>query len=882
MRKVKVYISLFIVLCLAAGNMNAQQKSVTMKDMVRMLEKKYEINFVYESGLDLKDVYKGAEPSSDSVDADLDTVFSNMGIDWKRNGRHVVLTPRKSVTISGYITDSQTGETLIAAGVLSDAVNNAGAVTNDFGYYTLTIPGRAIPKGRQIKLQYSYVGFESQLFTLDAPVDTVINVTLTPSAEINESIVVARKDAGIQSTNIGALEVPLTQIKNTPMILGESDVLKAIQLLPGVQGGNEGFTGLYVRGGGPDENLFLLDGVPIYNVDHMLGLFSVFQPEAVKKVTLYKGGFPARYGGRVSSILDIRTNDGNMKETHGLISIGVISDRFHLEGPIVKDKLSYSVSARGMHTAVLSPVMRLLMKEAYYNYYYYDLNGKITWRISDKDRLYFGVYSGADQLKYKEDFENQESVDGSDYYEESLDAMKIKWGNNVVSARWNHIFNNQLFANVTVAYNQYKMLMSSKSHSSYREDGWSYSRIYDTQYNSGIKDVSAKIDFDFNPTPAHLVKFGLDYTRHNFIPESMSMINNEMEAGDVQIDTTFNIMDRKLYGGNDMSVYVEDDMRVGRFLTLNPGLRVSWFNTEGKNYFSLQPRFSAKLAFGDIAFKAGYSRMAQYVHLLSSSNFSMPTDLWVPITKDIRPVISDQVSVGAYYDGLKGWEFSVEAYWKNMQNILEYKDGSFMLGSSAGWENKVTMGEGRAIGLEFYIQKTLGKLTGWTSYTLAKSDRHFSDGSVNNGNPFPYKYDRRHNFNINLNWQAGRRIDLNATWSYMSGGMTTIPEDKVTVITPIQQNSLGNNVVVADYVTSRNNYRLPPSHRLNVGMNIHRKHKKNRGEGIWNISVYNAYNQMNPNFVFLTVKDDNEKRTYGMEKITILPILPSIGYTYKF
>ncbi len=882
MKRTKAFLSvLFSLLLFLPGIADAQQRAV--RDILKLLEDKHDISFVYESGLDIKVVYRGAEPDSEDVDANLGTVFRGTGIDWKRNGKYVVLTPRKPITVSGHITDAQTGETLIAAGVLSDAGNNYGAVTNNFGYYTLTIPEKATAKGRPIRYQYSYVGYETQTVTLSSPKDTVVNIALRPSAEIQEAIVAARKDAGIQSTNIGSIEVPLKQIHNTPMILGESDVLKAIQLLPGVQGGNEGFTGLYVRGGGPDENLFLLDGIPVYNVDHMLGLFSVFQPEAVKAVTLYKGGFPARYGGRVSSILDIRTRDGNMKETHGLLSVGLISDRFYLEGPIIKDKLSYSISARGMHTAVFAPVMRLLMKEAYYNYYYYDLSGKITWHISDRDRIYFGAYTGADQLKYRADYEADATVDGTHYYEQSLDGMKVKWGNNLASVRWNHVFSNQLFANTTVAFNRYKMLMGSTSHSYQEEDEWSYKRIYDAQYNSGIRDYSVKIDFDYNPNPNHLIKFGVGYTRHNFIPESLTMINNEVETGTAQIDTTYNVMDNNVYGGNDMSVYVEDDMKVGRHLTLNPGVRVSWFNTQGKNYFSLQPRFSAKLAFGDFAVKTGYSRMAQYVHLLSSSNFSMPTDLWVPITKNIKPVISDQVSVGAYYDGLKGWEFSVEAYWKSLQNILEYKDGAFFLGSSGGWENKVTMGEGRAIGMEFYIQKTLGKLTGWASYTLAKSDRHFSDGFVNSGKPFPYKYDRRHNFNINLTWEVGKRIDLNATWSFLSGGMATIPEDKSAVITPIQQNNFGFNIIPSDYVTSRNNYRLPPSHRLNLGMNIKTKNKKGKkGEGSWNISVYNAYNQMNPNFIFLDAHGKDDKIEYRLEKVTILPIIPSFGYTYKF
>ena len=321
---------------------------------------------------------------------------------------------RSTATVSGYITDQTSGETLIGAGVLvegSVGKTPTGAVTNPYGYYTLTIP-----RGK-VALQYSYVGYESVGMALDLQRDTTVNIVLTPSAQIKEATVVAQKDAGIQSTYLGAIDIPLVHIQRTPVVFGEADVLKAIQLMPGVQGGNEGFTGLYVRGGGPDENLILLDGVPIYNVDHMLGILSVFQTEAVKKVTLYKGSFPARYGGRVSSIVDIRTNDGNMKETHGSIGVGALTEKFHLEGPIIKDKLSYSLSARGLHTVFFDPIIRMAGKrlteegeEIYANYFFYDLNGKVTWRLSDSDRFFLASYNGRDQLnvKYTEDGSYQE------------------------------------------------------------------------------------------------------------------------------------------------------------------------------------------------------------------------------------------------------------------------------------------------------------------------------------------------------------------------------------------------------------------------------------------------------------------------------------------
>jgi len=777
-----------------------------------------------------------------------------------------LMAQRNTVTISGHITDSESGETLIGAGLLvENPSTRTGAVTNVFGYYTLTVP-----KG-SYNLMFSYVGYESISDTVNLQKDTVINVVMSPSIVLKEAVVVASRESGINSTFLGAVEVPITNVKNTPVLFGEADVLKAIQMMPGVQGGNEGFTGLYVRGGGPDENLVLLDGVPIYNVDHMMGILSVFQTEAVKKVTLYKGSFPARYSGRVSSVVDIRTNDGNMKETHGSVGIGALTDKFHIEGPIIKDKLSYSVSARGLHTLFYDPFIRLYLRLQgsdlrNVNYYFYDLNGKVTWRLSDKDRFIFGGYSGRDKigLKYKEE-------DSDSYYRTDLG---IGWGNDVASVRWNHIFNNRLFSNTTVAFNRYRMLMHTGMRQ--KEDENNSMRI-DVDYNSGIRDWSARIDFDYVPDPRHLIKFGSEYIFHTFSPEILSALTLEKSDGeDQKEDLQYGNPDG--YYGHDISAWIEDDISLGKYFTLNPGLNISFFYTDAKPYVNLQPRLSAKYSPGyGLSFKGGYARMAQYVHLLSSSSVSLPMDLWVPITKNIKPVTSDQFSVGAYYDGLPGWEFSVETYYKSIHNLLEYKDGTINLGSSTGWEDKVEMGDGRSMGLEFLIQKTAGNFTGWLAYTLAKSDRIFPDGSINLGERFPYKYDRRHNVNINLTYKLNKRIDLNAAWSFATGGTTTVPVRKTVVETP------DGNTVEADYVAHRNNFRLPPSHRLNIGMNVHTK----KGHGLWNFGVYNVYNYMNPNIVLVNFDSvDNGSGVYEkklvMNKVTILPILPSISYTYEF
>lgn len=784
---------------------------------------------------------------------------------------------RKTATISGYITDADNGETLIGAGaVASDGAKVAsGAVTNVYGYYTLTIP-----RGKKTFL-YSYVGYEEISIEVDLQKDTTVNISLKPSASIEASRVVAQKDAGIQSTYLGALDIPLVHIQKTPVLFGESDVLKAIQMLPGVQGGNEGFSGLYVRGGGPDENLILLDGVPIYNVDHMLGILSVFQTEAVKKVTLYKGSFPARYSGRVSSIVDIRTNDGNMKKTSGSVGLGVLTDKFHLEGPIIEDVLSYSVSLRGLHSLMYDPLIRLFSRlntvegtSVYGNYYFYDLNGKLSWRLSDKDRFYLAAYSGKDNL-------------GGDFGQEDFGASNmirtnasIGWGNNVVSLRWNHIFSQKLFANTTLAFNDYRMLMNMGAKTRDMMSVPPSMMQFDFNYNSGIQDLSAKLDFDYVPSPNHLIKFGADYLYHTFMPRTSTAVLELQQNGEKSRED-FNLGSDRNFYGHEVVLYAEDDISLGSHLTVNPGINLSFFHTDGRSYLEPQPRVSAKFSFLDgFSLKAGYSRMAQYVHLLSSSQISLPMDLWVPITAKIKPVTSNQCSAGLYYDGLKGWEFSLEGYYKHMNNVLEYKDGASVIVSELTWEDKVEMGEGRAYGAELYVQKTAGKLTGWVSYTLAKTERRFPGGTISLGEWFPYKYDRRHNFNINLNYALSEKWEFNAAWVYASGGTTTLPQRTTGVLTP------DGYVYAMDYVGMRNNYRLPSSHHLNVGVSYHKKGRL--GLHDLTLSVYNVYNRMNPNLVFVNYEQyyNFDTAAYedriALQKVTILPILPSLSWTVKF
>lgn len=793
----------------------------------------------------------------------------------------VATAQTKKYTISGYVTDESSSETLIGAGAVAEKIK-AGATTNNYGFYTLTLP-----EGK-VTLTYSYIGFSSQAIQLDLQKDTTINVRLQPNTNLKEAIVTARKDAGIHATNMSAMEIPIQQILKAPTLFGESDLMKVLQMLPGVQPGMEGTSRIQVRGGGPDENLILLDGIPIYNIDHILGIFSIFTPEAVKKVTFYKGAFPARYGGRISSIVDVRTNDGNMQETHGVVSVGTLTSRIHVEGPLKKDKTSYSLSLRGMHTLLYQPIMKLVQdSDAAANFYFYDVNAKLSHKFSDTDRLYLSVYNGLDNLYMN--YNDDSSYDNGDQTQvsRSTDHSSVKWGNTVAASRWNHVFSNKIFSNTTLAFNRYSMNVSNFYKESIKYNDTHYKNDYEYRYKSGIMDWSAKMDFDYTPVPNHLIKFGGEYLFHTFRPETCSFSNKEQGNGNVVTDTTFNELNGKKLHGNELSLYAEDNFQVGDRLSLNPGLHLSVFNTDGKTYLSLQPRFSAKYSLGGgVDLKAAYSRMAQYVHLLASTDISLPTDLWVPITKNIKPVTGDQYSLGAYYSGLKSWEFSLEGYYKKVHNILEYKDGMTVMGTSQNWEEKVAMGEGNSYGAEVYIQKTAGRTTGSLAYTLAKSDRIFRDGSINNGKRYPYKYDRRHNLTLSFFHEFSKRVDIAATWVYTTEGTTTIPTRQTVTITP------NGDALYVDYVPNKNNYRLPASHRLNLGVNIHKQRR--HGERIWNFSLYNAYNAMNPNIVYTDTDYTDTDYTSSsssstvvtqrtrIKKVTILPIMPSISYTFKF
>lgn len=855
-------------------------RNATLEEFVKRIENSTGFSFIY--GEEVKINHRlTLDVKQKTIPEILDLAFANEPVKYQITGRHILLQKKKQkpvsrkFTISGYVTDGTSSETLIGANIL-ESRQQQGTTTNPYGFYSITLPAG------ETELSFSYLGYTTRQYRLELSKDTLINVLMQDNNQLEEVVIVSDKaEAGITATQMGAQEIPIAQIKNTPSILGEADVMKTIQLMPGVQAGVEGSAGLYVRGGGPDQNLILLDGVPVYNVDHLFGFFSVFTPEAVKKVTLFKSSFPARFGGRLSSVVDVRSNDGDMKKYHGTLSVGLLSSKIQLEGPIIRDKTSFNISARRSYIDLIAKPF--MPKDDKISYYFYDINAKINHKFSDRSRLFLNFYNGKDSYYFKT------TDSSSSMYK---DKMSLNWGNTIATARWNYIFNQKLFSNTTAAYNKYRMDANSTVYTKTNLIESISESNYHSNYHSGICDWSYLIDFDYNPTPAHHIKFGAGYLHHDFRPEVATSKIQEKEDGITKQDTLYNSISNSTIQAHEVSAYIEDNFDIGSRLRMNVGLHLSMFRVQRRNYFSVQPRVSARYQLTrHTALKASYTKMSQYIHLLSSTPISMPTDLWVPVTSKIKPMQAHQYSLGSYYTGLPGWEFSVEGYYKQMRNVLEYKEGVSFLGSSSGWENKVEMGKGRSMGIEFMAQKTTGKTTGWIAYTLAKSDRKFAVGGINNGERFPYKYDRRHNLSLVVNHKFSNRIDIGASWIFSTGGTATIAEEVTAIIRPGE-----DAIQQKDYIEKRNNYRLPASHRLNIGVNFNKKTK--HGVRTWNISLYNAYNAMNPTMIYSNnsggyasyIKNQEDGKVYlqyipakrKITKLTLLPCVPSVTYTYKF
>lgn len=773
------------------------------------------------------------------------------------------LVSAQKYTISGYIEDAATGEKMIGASIY-DAKSQKGTTTNVYGFYSLTLPADTV------NIVIRYIGYQTSFNKLFLQKDFVLNVALKPGNELKEVEIVEYKQEKIEDrSRMSTIEIPIQQIKKIPALLGEVDVLKVIQLLPGVQSGGEGSSGFYVRGGGPDQNLILLDGVPVYNASHLFGFFSVFNADAIKNVEIVKGGFPARYGGRLSSVLEINMKEGNNKEFHGEGSIGFISSKLTLEGPIIKDKTSFIISGRRTYIDyLLRPLIKKQANGDVGGYYFYDLNGKINHKLSEKDHIYLSAYTGND--KFYARTEEQDSNNGNTIVQKN--DFGIGWGNTTTALRWNHVFNSKLFSNTTLTYSKYNFDTEIKFSSEDKKGIKENNQSFQLNYLSGINDVGGKIDFDYFPTPNHYIRFGVAETYHEFNTGAQQYKFKTGTAAEVNTK----VGDNPLYA-HEAFVYVEDDWKITDKIKINFGLHSSTFVVKDKVYPTIQPRFSGRyLLPHSWSVKASVATMTQFIHLLSNSSVGLPTDLWVPSTTTIKPEQSLQYAAGIAKSLLDNeYELSVEGYYKTMSNVLDYVDGANFMQSNSAWEKKVEQGEAWSYGGEFFVQRKKGKFTGWVGYTLSWTWRKFP--TINFGKAFPYKYDRRHDFELVLNYEINDRIDISGTWVYGTGNAISLPlqtyltNDYYELTAPI------SNYGGIDYYGEKNSFRMAAYHRLDLGVNI--KKKKKYWERTWTFGVYNAYNRKNPYFIYFGFDDNGNK---AAKQVSLFPILPSASYSFKF
>lgn len=797
----------------------------------------------------------------------------------------VLLMPlalRGQHTLSGTITSKPTGETLIGATIYNTTSGN-GAVTDVNGRFSLTI------KEKQTVLRVNFVGHDPIYDTVALTANTTRNYALQPSTLLKEVVVKAERLNSVQSSRMSALDIPVEQLKQVPVLFGEADIVKAIQLLPGVQSGNEGTGGMYVRGGGPDENLFLLDGVPLYNINHLGGFFSAFNSDAVKNVTLYKGCFPARFGGRLSSILDVTTNNGSAKRFGGTASLGLITGKISLEGPVGSENTTFSVSARRTFAdLLLLPVVKYLgrknanLSNIDAGYYFYDINAKVTHRFDDKNRLYATFYLGNDDVYTK--VRTTTSLNEDQYLN-----YKNGWGNVVGGLRWNRAIGPKLFMNLSASYTQYRNAITTGTEKVAQfKDGSEQTSVMSGDYNSAIRDLIGRIDFQYAPSTSHGVQFGGQYTRHWFQPNVASASIDYYDQ--VQMNQAWK-MDTSLSEGlipaNEITLFAEDDWTVSKVVRINYGLNLSGFGVEESFYPSAQPRVSARfLITEDLSVKAGYAYMSQYLHLLSTTSISLPTDLWVPSTNLIPPMKAHQVAAGACYTVANTIDLSVEGYYKRMSNLLEYRDGATAFGSSVGWEQLVCLGDGWTYGAEFLAEKSIGQLTGWIGYTWSRTTHLFNrEGQVlNNGKPFPAKYDRRHDINIVLNYKINEKIDISANWVFCTGNTATLALEKYPVATsdPEEYNRAMTLTNSLSYVSGRNNLRMPNYHRADIGVNFHRRFKRPNCRRTINVSIYNLYNRQNPYLTYTSTEYSYNGYSKALVQLSIFPILPSVAYTLHF
>lgn len=753
-------------------------------------------------------------------------------------------------TLNGYISEKESKELLIGASV-HIVGTSLGSITNNYGFYALTLPEGTYT------VTVSYIGFVPETHTIRLNSNTQLNVELSRQNELEEVIVSSEQTKrATNSAQMSMIELPVSQITQLPALLGEKDVLKALQLLPGVQSGMEGNSGIYVRGGGPDQNLIILDDAPIYNASHLFGFFSVFNGDAIKNVQLTKGGFPARYGGRLSSVLDMSMKDGNKEKTSGEVGVGLISSRATIEIPVVKQKSSLLLSGRRTYIDLL--IRPFTPKDTYGGYYFYDLNIKYNYEFSPRDKLYVSGYFGKD------------SFVGND---NSSNGFTSKWGLNWKNAtgtiRRNKLLSDNIFTNTSFIFSHYRFNIYSREKSASNE-------VYEMDYRSQIQDIGFKYDLLFVPHPQYTIRGGIATTWHHFKPNAM-LIRDDMAQR--------NSKEAKTVKTLESGVYIENDFHLWNKMHINAGMRWSHYLLKEKTYQQLEPRLSASVLLPHKwAIKASYATMKQYVHLLSSSGANLPMDLWVPTTKVIRPQKSHQIALGLTKDlSEKKLSFSLEGYYKRMNNIIGYAPGAnFLLVEEPesmqeySWEESTIQGQGWSYGVEMLLHKKAGNLSGWVGYTLSWTQNQFEED--NNGRKFYPKYDRRHDVSIVSIYKISPKATLSANWVYGTGNALTIPFKTYQLPNnpiPIPQHVSQHHV---NAYQEKGNFRAPAYHRLDLSIQVHTKGK--RTLRTWDFGIYNLYARQNPFFV--RVDYNGSGKINKLKQYSLFPFIPSVTYNLKF
>jgi hypothetical protein len=756
------------------------------------------------------------------------------------------------ITISGTVKEKGSKEVLIGASIATSDFSKATA-TNAYGVYSLSLP-----KGNDsIRLSVSFMGFNQQNMAISAHADLRLDIELEQETETLQTVEVKATPQYLTDKNSGlsSISLPIKMLKQLPVLLGEKDPLKVLQLMPGVSNPREGFSGIFVRGGDPGQNLFLLDDAIVYNAYHLFGFFSVFNGDALRHIELYKAGFPARYGGRASAVLDLRMKEGNKESFHGEGGIGLIASRLTLEGPIIKNKMSYVFSGRRTYADLLWKPFQDKGDQS--SIYFYDANGKINWQVTDKDNISVSGYFGNDYFNFGSEKDAVKKTDGFD------------WGNATATLRWNRIVNKKLFSNLTMTFSDFKFKVYSEQ------------SIKDTltslEYYSGIQDFSAKWDLDYIPSVSHHFRVGLQAFKHRF-----------ENAAFVVKDTRLNInqLDVKPINAFEGAVYIEDAYQPTSNLTINGGLRVANFQVNGKSYFEFEPRLNANFSLNERTnLQASYSRMNQFLHLLSNSSAGLPTDLWVPATDKVAPQQTDQWALGISHE-LKECKskLTIETYYKKLKQIIGYKEGASFLILDIGpnpnaikqvsFEDNITTGKAYSYGLETMFQFQGVRLQGWLSYTLSWTKQQL-DG-VNNDAFFWARHDRRHNLSLVGTYALSKKWKLSATWVYGSGAAVTIPVSEFDA--SVNNNGRIDSKKIKEY-SERNGFRLPDYHRLDIALQYHKK--KKWGEVYWELGFYNAYNRANAMYL-KSGRDPNDAGKNIVYKVALFPIIPSISYNFKF